>query len=139
MAEKSWEEIYKAITAERPAKAQTVKQQLYAELAKCTKIVHVVVEYSGYGDSGQVEEVRFYDRDKKVVELAGAKAEKLTALIDEYVCDMLPPGWEINDGSQGTVKIDVLKQHAFFDHSYNVSETVSEPFSDPPDAEEDEE
>lgn len=96
------------------------------------RATHVVVSYSGSGDSGQVDHVEVF-RDKKVI-----KAKKPTAVLvssstwsqenscwdetteirsmpleealEDFICDWLQAehgGWENNDGASGECKIDV--------------------------------
>ena len=51
----------------------------------------ITVEYSGYGDSGEIFDIT---SDKDDLDLEE---------IERDFYDLLPPGWEINDGSEGSI------------------------------------
>ena len=46
-------------------------------------------------------------------------------IIDEILCQFLPGGWEINDGSYGTVQIDVKKKTVSIEHNERYTEVNS--------------
>lgn len=76
-----------------------------AEIALClclAGVTRVEIRYDGCGDSGQIEEVIYWDEhEQPIVSNRGGKIEQ--ALID--LCyDLLEarhPGWEIDDGAFG--------------------------------------
>jgi hypothetical protein len=75
--------------------------------------VHMaVVEYSGYGDSGSIEGVHF-------TPLPQGENRAYNA-VENFVYAHLPDGWEINEGSDGEVTIDVPGRTASFEHDQNV-------------------
>jgi hypothetical protein len=61
----------------------------------------VEARYDGAGDQGWVQEVRY------VPEPAAGLPEGLPQVIERFVYVRLPAGWEINEGSEGTLTIDV--------------------------------
>jgi hypothetical protein len=119
--QKTWEQ-------QRQEKYQQAKDDLYAKLAQHPEITQIVVEYNGAGDDGNIEETSFL-KGEEVVEVP----QSLQEAADEYVWQALEHykgGWEINDGSFGTVTIDVANKKASFDHNENYTESRSEPFED---------
>jgi hypothetical protein len=86
-------------------------------------IVKVNVCYDGYGDSGAIEEISAVDN----IDEAGKDFTKLFALrapktstesvaeirqsIEELCYEILPSGWEINDGAFGDIEIFPLERH----------------------------
>ena len=87
---------------------------------KAAGIAYVVAYYDGSGDSGQIEEVHFFDATADQDEVYGARsigdisgnskpAPLLTDAIDlDPIFDNLcPPGYENNDGGFGAVILDV--------------------------------
>ena len=81
--------------------SKMTNEQLVEQLLQHS-VTKVVVEYSGSGDSGQLDEVRCTDKNNGTVTLSTAVIEK----IDDLVYDLLEQhysGWEINDGSSGEI------------------------------------
>ena len=86
----------------------------------------IEIEYDGCGDSGQIESIAFLDKDGQSLPQDRlprnsyrtphrTKADLETAL-DALVCDLLPAGWENNDGAYGMLSIDVLARKARLSH-----------------------
>jgi hypothetical protein len=102
------------------------KQALLAALAE-VGIAALVVSFDGYGDSGQIESVDVRRADGSEMSLSDAVTVRLQAAVwdveetkdhvlplgeavEWFVYDLLGGlygGWEINDGSFGTVTVDV--------------------------------
>lgn len=139
---------YLAKEAARTRKAEELrpanKAMLFGALA-AAEIVTVVVEFDGYGDSGQIESVDARDAHGDValpdaeVELAfpdgdgtGATRRKLPIreAIEELAYALLEEthgGWENNDGAYGEFTFDVAEQTISLDH--NSRYTAVEPYS----------
>jgi hypothetical protein len=81
----------------------------------------VALEYSGGGDEGAIESSSFFPEAVDV-------PNDLQALVVSWAEAVLPSGWEINEGGQGTVAIDVASAKATIDHEYNVITTESETY-----------
>lgn len=85
-------------------------------------IVNIEAAYSGYGDSGAIDGVQYRDA-------AGQRVERTTvpnALIEELencIYELLPAGFEVNDGGQGTVVIDTQSTKITLRHQENYTET----------------
>lgn len=103
-----------------------------------TRVVSIVVDFNGCGDSGQIDSIQYYDhRDKDLSQpegkIKGSKLhkgstwdEKLKTFVElpncegsfnevvEEICyDRLGArhaGWEINEGSYGTFNFNVLNR-----------------------------
>lgn len=85
-------------------------------------VANVEVAYSGYGDSGAIEEIQFRDADGQRV----VREQIPTTLVDELencVYSFLPAGFEINDGGQGTLTIDTRTAKVVIQHQENYTET----------------
>src|SRR5438105_12736424 len=98
---------------------KTIINKLPKEVAK------VEVSYNGSGDSGNIDEVNFYDIKGSAVDVTD---KDLIEFISNYTEMKLPDGWEIDDGSSGTLLIDVKKKKAKILHSWNETTTRDETF-----------
>lgn len=83
----------------------------YEEL-KTAGITTVVVEYGGHGDEGWINEITATPNE---IDLSDALYEQIQqaaydALEDNYA------GWEINEGSDGTITLDVTDRKATIHH-----------------------
>lgn len=83
---------------ERKERKAASKQRL-AELCATKGIDLITGEFDGSGDSGDFYDLKATTATGEVVELT--KDEWYTA--EEALFALLPGGWEINDGSSGTV------------------------------------
>lgn len=84
-------------------------------------IEKVVGGYSGYGDSGDLHDIKCVGPEDKPVEIDDALRATLVNFLYEY----LPDGYEINDGGQGDVTLDVAAMRVDVDHEENYTETRS--------------
>ena len=83
------------------------------------------VEYSGGGDSGEVEDVTIVYNKRSV---SKAKGHEFTDTLSDICYDELEKqygGWEINDGSSGVFNITFDGRHIeyWIDHVQNYMET----------------
>ncbi len=91
------------------ARLDTAKAKLKAEIIPRLKqwgVSKVQVEYSGYGDSGCIDGITYLDAHDQPVNMDMVKAAS-DPEIANVVYEFLPAGFEINDGSQGTLTVDV--------------------------------
>ena len=100
------------------------------------------VTYKGNGDSKAVESIVLYDRRGQEVEVARlpawrfisaswpplSKGVDLGEKLDELVCAILPGGWEINEGSFGTVTLNPLIRRIHVAHSWRIGTSNAEAF-----------
>jgi hypothetical protein len=54
---------------------------------------------------------------------------ELAAEFEEAVFDLLPGGWEINDGSYGEITIDIASERITLEHNERYTEVRSETFN----------
>ena len=122
--------------AARRAEEDKRKMKAAVELLRKHKAVSVGVEYSGSGDSGCLESVHIYaqtfeenelfDVGYTAVDEATEQAVKQQTNEDflddlgwELVQLIVPAGYEINDGGQGTIVLDVASGRILNNHGTN--------------------
>lgn len=81
-------------------------------------VAHIEAAYSGYGDSGAIDGVQYRDSvglrvDRKKIPTAIHDA------LDKCLYEFLPAGFEINDGSQGTLTVDLNNSVLTIQHGQN--------------------
>lgn len=86
-------------------------------------IVEVKIDYSGGGDSGAIDEVRFQDSEHNDVNVADNVEEAFESfgyhILDQYY----GYDWYNNDGGYGQIIIDVIEQSWKIDGYINVQST----------------
>src|SRR5947208_1047806 len=95
-----------AYEAQKTKEQEQARQQIHRACAVLERlgVATVTVAYDGVGDSGSVEGVAFDP------EPAAGVPEGLTHLIEGAAYAFLPGGWEINEGSFGTLEIAVSER-----------------------------
>ena len=102
------------------AKTQ-LRTDILPTLAK-HRVANIEAAYSGYGDSGAIDGIQYRDE-------AGARVERTTLptplveQLENVLYEFLPAGFEINDGSQGTLTLDVRTAKVTLAHQENYTET----------------
>jgi hypothetical protein len=91
-------------------------------------VVRITAKYSGSGDSGQFDEIEFYDADGNSV---GFPAEKQVGDTIEKAFDQILEdthgGWEINDGASGEFTITLATGQIDHEHhDYYTESTLTE-------------
>jgi hypothetical protein len=110
----SLEQYYK----ERLANVQK-KLPVAAEQLKVAGVARVDIYYDGCGDSGQIEDVRYFDEQRKWIK----SPPRLTITEDalrELFYDLLETrhaGWENNDGAFGEFEWDLIADTLKHSHS----------------------
>jgi hypothetical protein len=105
---------------EQQKHADEFRQQTLPKL-HALGIEKVVGVYSGYGDSGDLHDLKCVGPEDKPVEIDDTLRATLVSFLYEY----LPDGYEINDGGQGDVTLDVAALRVDVDHEENYTETRS--------------
>ena len=116
---------------------KTLKDQC---LRKGTDIKKIIIEYAGYGDSG--DEIYAYadnnskyewegfpgsfSDDKNCPELKKTLGDKGENMAFDALFQLLPGGWEINEGSQGHLIWDIVNDKVEVNHEWNVRTTESQ-------------
>lgn len=90
-------------------------------------VVRVVCEYSGYGDSGGVEQVTYLDENAKPVSRSQIEGNVDTA-VRNYAESLLPAGFENNEGGQGEVVLELLSRSYVVNHGQNYTEVHGEQY-----------
>ena len=89
---------------------------------KSLGVANIEVAYSGYGDSGAIDGIQYRDQ-------AGIRVDRSTIptqLIEDLencVYELLPAGFEIGEGAQGTLTIDVQLAKVTIAHQENVTDS----------------
>ena len=84
-------------------------------------IEKVVGGYSGYGDSGDLHDIDCLGSDGKSVEIDDLLRRKCV----DFLYEFLPDGYEINDGGQGTVTLNLQAMRIELEHEQNYTDTKS--------------
>ena len=105
---------------EQQKTAEEFREQTLPKL-QALGIEKVVGGYSGYGDSGDLHDLDCYGPEKQPVEIDESLREVLRRFLYEY----LPDGYEINDGGQGNVTVNLQTMRVELEHEENYTETRS--------------
>ena len=89
-------------------------------------VTKVAADYSGYGDSGAIDFIDCSDATGQPVDVEARDAGLIDELRD-VAYEFLPDGFEINDGGQGDLVIDVTAGTVKLDHDehYTASRSSS--------------
>jgi len=82
-------------------------------------IEKVIGGYSGYGDSGDLHDLKCVGPEDKPVEIDDA----LRATLVDFLYQYLPDGYENNDGGQGDVTLDLQTMRIELEHEQNIVDT----------------
>jgi len=99
----------------------TLKTHTFPRLRKWG-VAKVHAEYSGYGDSGCINHIAYLDAQGQPMNMDLVRAAS-DPEIERVLYELLPSGFEINDGSQGTLTIDTQTAKVTLNHQENVTET----------------
>jgi len=78
---------------------------------------YINIDFEGSGDSGYI--------DNDITLNDGSRVTLPENILDKMY-EMLPGGWEINEGSQGTFTINMEEKEISLDYTENIYETVSD-------------
>ena len=101
------------------------KTTISSKLRPALQVHHVArleAVYSGCGDSGAIDELRFQDDVNQAINQAAIAADLQTSL-EEALYAFLPAGFEINEGGQGVLRLDVNSGQLTLEHQENYTET----------------
>ena len=93
-------------------------------------VANIEVAYSGYGDSGAIDGVQYRGPTGIRVDRAPIPTQ-LVEDLERCAYSFLPPGFEINDGGQGSLTIDVqaIKVTLTHETNYTASESTTKEFT----------
>lgn len=118
---------------------------VFCEVFSSLGFKRVEAEFNGYGDSGNLEAISLIQDSGKIVsdnldKFLSSKANKknnalnqfsnnmkniiseyknLNNYLENFLCELLPGGFEINEGSYGTVEVDLKTGKIDIDQNYN--------------------
>ena len=107
------------------ARLDRAKSKLRTEILPALaqhRVANIEAAYSGYGDSGAIDGTQFRDPAGQRVDRATISSPVLEQL-ENAIYEFLPAGFEINDGSQGTLTLDVQTAKVTIQHQENYTET----------------
>ena len=81
---------------------------------------HIDIAYSGGGDSGAIDEVKFYDKDKDEIELDPNMEQIANDFGYHILNNYYDVDWYNNDGGYGTIEINIPDQTWNIDGYVNV-------------------
>ena len=117
----SIQELLERFALSSQNRLQTSQDKLRNEIIPAlmaSGVANVVAAYSGYGDSGAIDGVQYRDKSGVRVErdtIPSAMKEQL----ENVLYEVLPAGFEINDGGQGTLTLDVQTGRLTLQHQEN--------------------
>ena len=85
-------------------------------------VANIEAAYSGYCDSGAIDGLQFRDSAGQRVDRESLPQDVIEQL-ENCVYEFLPAGFEVDDGSQGTLTLDVATGRVSIQHQANVTET----------------
>ena len=109
----------------KASRLQGAEAKLKAEIIPRLKqwgVSKVKAEYSGYGDSGCIDGITYLDAHDQPVNMDMVRAAS-DPEIENVLYEFLPAGFEINDGSQGTLTVDVAAGTVTIEHGENYTDT----------------
>jgi len=109
---------------EAAKKAQTNQaMKKLLEILRNDSVNKIVVDWDGHGDDGSIQRIAFVRSDGTQVEQdlrwSSEKKGFVSGGVDtikDFVFDMVPAGWETDEGSFGTCLIDVRTGEYDFRH-----------------------
>ena len=119
----NFDEIMAVWEKEKQQQRDAATIKLKQMLVDRPNISKIRITYDGSGDSGCFDAQKYSDSEGNDVE-----ADFLNDAVEEYVCSILPGGWEINEGSYGQVEIDVATCKSKVVHNERVLEEITTEF-----------
>ena len=111
--------------ATEQARLEQAKSKLRVEVLPALRkhrVANIEAAYSGYGDSGAIDGLQFRDAAGQRVDRASVPQDVIEQL-ENCVYEFLPAGFEVDDGSQGTLTLDVATGRVSIQHQENYTET----------------
>ncbi len=103
-----------------------MKQELSEIIEKLPKVAHKIsVEYYGSGDSGDFEQIVVEDSLGTQVHIEDGLEEELNDTLYD-VLESEHSGWEINEGSSGTITVSIPDKKVIIDHNEYYQESRNE-------------
>ena len=103
------------------ARLEQAKAKLRTEILPALvqhRVANIEAAYSGYGDSGAIDGLQFRDTAGERVDRESLPRNVIEEL-ENCVYEFLPSGFEVDDGSQGTLTLDVATGRVSIQHQEN--------------------
>ena len=122
-------EMQRAEERERRETTDRLRDQILPQFRRLG-VANIEVAYSGYGDSGAIDGVQYRGPTGIRVDRATIP-EKLIEDLESCVYELLPAGFEIGEGAQGTLTIDVGAANVAIIHetNYTASESTTKEYA----------
>ena len=122
-------EMQRAEERERRETTDRLRDQILPQFRRLG-VANIEVAYSGYGDSGAIDGVQYRGPTGIRVDRAPIPIQLIEDL-ESCAYEFLPAGFEINDGGQGTLTIDVQASKVTLTHetNYTASESTTKEFT----------
>ena len=122
-------EMQRAEERERRETTDRLRDQILPQFRRLG-VANIEVSYSGYGDSGAIDGVQYRGPTGIRVDRASIPAQ-LVEDLESCVYELLPAGFEIGEGAQGTLTIDVQASKVTLTHetNYTASESTTKEFT----------
>ena len=114
-------EMQRAEESERRETTDRLRDQILPQFRRLG-VANIEVSYSGYGDDGSIDGIQYRDPTGIRVDRATIP-EKLIEDLESCVYTYLPAGFEIGEGAQGTLTIDVGAAKVTIQHQENYTES----------------
>jgi hypothetical protein len=111
----SWQQRYQERAAEQEREGRALIARLCGALRRLG-VEQIEIAYEGTGDSGAIEQFEV------VPDIEPGIPDAYRTVLEHAVYGLLPGGWEINEGSAGTVTIDVDSGEVEVDHTWRPAE-----------------
>lgn len=110
-------DILQAVRSRLDEAKKRLRDEIIPQL-KQHGIANVKAAYSGYGDSGAINDIKFRDGARKRIDRRSVPSTLIEQL-ESAVYEFLPEGFELDDGGQGTLTIEVETGKILLAHSDN--------------------
>ena len=116
-----FQQIFAHYNQSSAAQLQTVKHTLRTVILPAlaaSGVANIQAAFSGYGDSGAIDGLQYRDKSGLRVKRETIPAG-LTEELETCLYEFLPAGFEINEGSQGTLTLDISTSRITLTHQEN--------------------
>ena len=94
-----------------------LRQEVFPRL-KRLGVAKIKVEYSGFGNTRAINYVEYFDAESQPVDVSSGWSA-CSPIIEHVVQEFLPENFEIGQGGQGDVTIDLADQTLTIEHEEN--------------------
>jgi hypothetical protein len=120
-----FEKLMEESRQQRQEGIKEAKAALFAYLERFPQVARITACYSGSGDEGWVDDVRYFGTGGDRIDLDD---KRLSGLVDELFQYVTPDGFEINEGGDGEIHVYAAAQEVVVEHNQNVVYQESETY-----------